>query len=329
MIAWCLERRVHFVRCEPGLGGCRLLLAALDGGPAQAWEASRVRLAAGPRRPNLDPKPGTLLSPAPPCSDEIYALSVFGQGGPEFVSAEQILSREAGALPNSELAAELVRRREGAALPGGWRMRGPAPQAAAAQRAREACSQCTRAARTVGAQLRHRHLARSTSPPGQASHPPSVRCYQPCPCAPMSPAAATLLPPPAPAWRQVHTIFGASKDFCASGLRIGCLHSRSAGVNLAIDNLAYFAMPSAAAQVGASGSWGRCAAADSAPLSCTRALVCLSRRSRVCPHQGSNPLAPSKGTFRLLHTKFPPPPNACACTPFDPREPLLNPNPTP
>lgn len=43
-------------------------------------------------------------------------------------------------------------------------------------------------------------------------------------------------------------MFGASKDLCASGLRLGCLHSRNAALNQALVNLAYFCLPSSAVQ---------------------------------------------------------------------------------
>lgn len=86
-------------------------------------------------------------------SDEIYALSVFGAEGPPFVSAEQVVAREAASLPGGEDAANLV-----------------------------------------------------------------------------------------------HVIFGMSKDFCASGLRLGCLHSRNEALNSALVNLAYFTLPSAPIQ---------------------------------------------------------------------------------
>ncbi|QDZ24643.1 1-aminocyclopropane-1-carboxylate synthase [Chloropicon primus] len=39
---------------------------------------------------------------------------------------------------------------------------------------------------------------------------------------------------------RVHTIFGFSKDFCASGLRIGCLHTKNLRLLAAIDNVGYF-----------------------------------------------------------------------------------------
>ncbi|KAI8471901.1 MAG: pyridoxal phosphate-dependent transferase [Monoraphidium minutum] len=86
-------------------------------------------------------------------SDEIYALSVFGAGGPAFVSAAVLAEREAAAMPGGENAADLV-----------------------------------------------------------------------------------------------HVIFGMSKDFCASGLRLGCLHSRNPSLNDALVNLAYFTLPSAPIQ---------------------------------------------------------------------------------
>ncbi|KAF8066189.1 ACS8 [Scenedesmus sp. PABB004] len=38
----------------------------------------------------------------------------------------------------------------------------------------------------------------------------------------------------------VHVVFGMSKDFCASGLRVGCLWSRNEALNRAIDNASYF-----------------------------------------------------------------------------------------
>jgi aspartate/methionine/tyrosine aminotransferase len=38
----------------------------------------------------------------------------------------------------------------------------------------------------------------------------------------------------------VHIVFGFSKDFCASGLRVGCLLSRNSALNKALDNISYF-----------------------------------------------------------------------------------------
>jgi 1-aminocyclopropane-1-carboxylate synthase len=38
----------------------------------------------------------------------------------------------------------------------------------------------------------------------------------------------------------VHIVFGFSKDFCASGLRVGCLLSKNAALNKALDNISYF-----------------------------------------------------------------------------------------
>ncbi|KAG2426355.1 hypothetical protein HXX76_013112 [Chlamydomonas incerta] len=38
----------------------------------------------------------------------------------------------------------------------------------------------------------------------------------------------------------LHVVWGMSKDFCASGLRVGCLHSRNTQLNKALDNLGYF-----------------------------------------------------------------------------------------
>jgi aspartate/methionine/tyrosine aminotransferase len=39
----------------------------------------------------------------------------------------------------------------------------------------------------------------------------------------------------------VHVVFGFSKDFAASGLRVGCLYSRNKQLLSALDNLGYFA----------------------------------------------------------------------------------------
>ncbi|KIY99821.1 hypothetical protein MNEG_8138 [Monoraphidium neglectum] len=86
-------------------------------------------------------------------SDEIYALSIFKEGGPAFVSAAQLAAREAAGMKGGERARDLV-----------------------------------------------------------------------------------------------HVIFGMSKDFCASGLRLGCLHSRNVSLNAALCNLAYFALPAASVQ---------------------------------------------------------------------------------
>lgn len=38
----------------------------------------------------------------------------------------------------------------------------------------------------------------------------------------------------------VHIVFGFSKDFCASGLRVGCLYSKNEALNRSLDNIAYF-----------------------------------------------------------------------------------------
>uniref|UniRef100_A0A383W6B0 Aminotransferase class I/classII large domain-containing protein n=1 Tax=Tetradesmus obliquus TaxID=3088 RepID=A0A383W6B0_TETOB len=38
----------------------------------------------------------------------------------------------------------------------------------------------------------------------------------------------------------VHIVFGFSKDFCASGLRVGCLLTKNTGLNKALDNISYF-----------------------------------------------------------------------------------------
>mmetsp|Transcript_10576 Transcript_10576/g.19351 ORF Transcript_10576/g.19351 Transcript_10576/m.19351 type:complete len:463 (-) Transcript_10576:418-1806(-) len=40
--------------------------------------------------------------------------------------------------------------------------------------------------------------------------------------------------------KLVHIIFGLSKDFCGSGLRVGVLHTRNAKLLQALDNLSYF-----------------------------------------------------------------------------------------
>ncbi|KAG2436151.1 hypothetical protein HYH02_011655 [Chlamydomonas schloesseri] len=39
----------------------------------------------------------------------------------------------------------------------------------------------------------------------------------------------------------LHVVWGMSKDFCASGIRVGVLHSRNVQLNKALDNLGYFA----------------------------------------------------------------------------------------
>ncbi|PNH00043.1 1-aminocyclopropane-1-carboxylate synthase-like protein 1 [Tetrabaena socialis] len=53
-----------------------------------------------------------------------------------------------------------------------------------------------------------------------------------CPLAP--------LPRPELIPELVHVVWGMSKDFCASGLRCGCLHSRNPQLLQAFDNLGYF-----------------------------------------------------------------------------------------
>lgn len=44
----------------------------------------------------------------------------------------------------------------------------------------------------------------------------------------------------APVNDLIHVIFGLSKDFSASGLRMGCLHSKNETLNKALGNLGYF-----------------------------------------------------------------------------------------
>ncbi|PNW83097.1 hypothetical protein CHLRE_06g306400v5 [Chlamydomonas reinhardtii] len=51
---------------------------------------------------------------------------------------------------------------------------------------------------------------------------------------------AAGLPHPARLPDLLHVVWGLSKDFCASGLRVGCLHSRNTQLNKALDNLGYF-----------------------------------------------------------------------------------------
>lgn len=46
----------------------------------------------------------------------------------------------------------------------------------------------------------------------------------------------------------VHIIFGLSKDWCASGLRVGCLYTQNTQVLQAMQNLSYFACVSGMAQ---------------------------------------------------------------------------------
>lgn len=46
----------------------------------------------------------------------------------------------------------------------------------------------------------------------------------------------------------LHVVWGVSKDLCASGLRMGCLHSRNAALNQAMDNLGFFCAASAPSQ---------------------------------------------------------------------------------
>eukprot|EP00667_Euglena_gracilis_P009153 EG_transcript_9291 len=48
---------------------------------------------------------------------------------------------------------------------------------------------------------------------------------------------------------HVHQLWGTSKDFCASGLRIGCLYSCNPAVLRALDNIGYFAIPSGPVQL--------------------------------------------------------------------------------
>jgi 1-aminocyclopropane-1-carboxylate synthase len=47
---------------------------------------------------------------------------------------------------------------------------------------------------------------------------------------------------------RIHTLLGFSKDFSASGLRCGVLHSRCAELHLALNNLAYFCATSSTLQ---------------------------------------------------------------------------------
>ncbi len=167
------------------------------------------------------PSNQTSLCSRHPRSDEIYGVSVFREGGPPFVSAEQMAVREAAALPGGENAAQLVgggRAVKGMGLDWAmpvaarWRLRWPS------------------ALLFINPVF---HLLRNSRP--QPTH-----------------HATNHLNPP----RQVHVIFGMSKDFCASGLRLGCLHSRNAALNKAMVNLTYFTLPSSIVQVGDSSDPG-------------------------------------------------------------------------
>eukprot|EP00798_Chlamydomonas_sp_ICE-L_P025313 gene25313-10969_t len=40
--------------------------------------------------------------------------------------------------------------------------------------------------------------------------------------------------------RLLHVVYGLSKDFCASGLRVGCLHSRNDEIRQAVEGLSYY-----------------------------------------------------------------------------------------
>jgi hypothetical protein len=149
MLAWCLVNEVHFVRCGPGGGtsgvDSSLWRGALLGpGRAGLWAGRHLGAAPCPRLPSFFTLPNTAAPqppppaptpiptphshppphPAPPPSDEIYALSVFGEGGPPFVSAEVIARRAAAAGgSHSGRIDDLVRGRGGR----GWRRpaRGP------------------------------------------------------------------------------------------------------------------------------------------------------------------------------------------------------------
>lgn len=60
---------------------------------------------------------------------------------------------------------------------------------------------------------------------------------------PFSQAVVLLLCAPLlfPSGDLVHVVFGASKDFCGSGLRIGVLYSKNTSLNQALGNIGYFA----------------------------------------------------------------------------------------
>eukprot|EP00775_Hariotina_reticulata_P007424 gene7424-7633_t len=65
---------------------------------------------------------------------------------------------------------------------------------------------------------------------------------------------------PGPTESLVHVVYGMSKDFCASGLRIGCLHTRNSGLAGAVKRLAYYAsvpgpLQWAVAQLLSDGTW--------------------------------------------------------------------------
>lgn len=171
------------------------------------------------RHRNAHLTPRNLSNPEPRNSDEIYALSVFGDG-PAFVSAAQLAAREAAGMPGGERADDLVRGRGGKGAPpgGGWQRY-------------QRCDVHTRCARM-----------RNPSPSRRGATPTHDETNEQ--------NATRTRPHPT---RQVHVIFGMSKDFCASGLRLGCLHSRNASLNSALVNLAYFTLPSSPTQV--AGLW--------------------------------------------------------------------------
>lgn len=77
--------------------------------------------------------------------------------------------------------------------------------------------------------------------------------YLSTPCVVCSCKQAELVP------NLVHTVFGFSKDWCASGLRVGVLHTRNTSLLSVMDNYCYFHTISTPAlwaltQVGARGT---------------------------------------------------------------------------
>lgn len=87
MLAWCLDKRVHYVRCGSRMEG----------------DAGWARTAAGGGHQPCPPLSAALepsTSPSLLCSDEIYALSMYKEGA-SFTSAITLAQRLVAAAPSA------------------------------------------------------------------------------------------------------------------------------------------------------------------------------------------------------------------------------------
>lgn len=197
MLAWCLDNRVHYVRCSERAG---------RGWPQQQqWEGLGTTVGRG-RHEGLAAAACLLMHMAaapflPPCSDEIYALSVFKQQA-RFTSAillaQQLVGEDASASAATGAAAAASGEAAAQGAPIDSAANGSSAAAADEAAAATAPSEAAAVAAVAG-------LSLADGGSGSGSDGYSQQQVD----------------------SYVHLMYGLSKDWCASGLRVGVLYSRN------------------------------------------------------------------------------------------------------